>query len=57
MTTVLERADLLWNAGRRREAIQVLEDYIPRKIVEISEDDDGLINYSIQITMAARSNR
>jgi hypothetical protein len=46
MTTILERADLLWNAGRRKEAIQELEDYIPTAIVETSKDDDGQINHS-----------
>ena len=43
--TVIERADFLWNVGRRREAIRVLEDYIPTVVVDIVGDNDGEINY------------
>src|SRR5438105_14868158 len=45
MTTAIERADLLWNAGRRDEAIQILEEFIPTGIVETSEDAEGRVVY------------
>jgi hypothetical protein len=45
MTTIIERANFLWDAGQRAEAIQILEDFIPSACADIAEDGSGQITY------------